>query len=99
MVLVRKRIIMIEDKEFNQVAQLSHFGGACAIIYGLIVLCGSSAMWPAVIVLAIVCGIKEFWYDYHYETTEVRGSSLLDFAMYMAGAAFAVGTVLLKSIL
>ena len=90
---------MIEDKEFNQVSQLSHFGGAAAIVYGLIVLAGMSAMWPTFIVLAIIAGVKEFWYDYHYETTEVRGSSLEDFLFYLAGGLFAIITVYIKILL
>lgn len=28
---------------------------------------------------------KEFYWDYHYEDAVTRGSSLLDFSMYMAG--------------
>ena len=91
---------MIENSEFNQVAQLSHFGGAAAIIYGSIVLFGGiSAMWPAFFILLIISGVKEFWYDYHYETTDVRGSSLEDFLFYMAGAAFAIGSVYIKTLL
>lgn len=29
--------------------------------------------------------LKEFWYDFKYEDAATRGSSLLDFSMYMAG--------------
>jgi len=29
--------------------------------------------------------IKEFWWDYKYEDAATRGSSLLDFSMYMIG--------------
>lgn len=28
---------------------------------------------------------KEFWWDYHHEDAATRGSSLLDFSMYMVG--------------
>ena len=30
---------------------------------------------------------KEFYWDYHYEDAATRGSSLLDFSMYMVGIA------------
>lgn len=29
--------------------------------------------------------IKEFWWDYKYEDAATRGSSLLDFSMYLCG--------------
>ena len=45
-------------------------------------------------VLGIVTGVavaaaafKEFYWDYHYEDAATRGSSLLDFSMYMVGIA------------
>lgn len=31
--------------------------------------------------------LKEFWWDYAYEDAATRGSSLLDFSMYLAGLA------------
>lgn len=33
---------------------------------------------------------KEFWFDIKYENANVRGSSLLDFAMYQVGLGLAL---------
>lgn len=90
---------MIDNKEFNTVAQLSHFGGGLAVIFGSIVLFGASSMWWSILILAILTFLKEFWYDFKYETPEVRGSSKLDFVMYMVGAGTAVLSVWIKSLL
>ena len=41
--------------------------------------------------ISVFATIKEFWYDEAHENPLVRGSSPLDFGMYMAGVATAVG--------
>ena len=89
---------MIQDSEFNTVAQLSHFGAGLAAIWGSIVLFGGQpAMWYAVISCVVLAGLKEFWYDYKYETVDVRGSSLEDFTFYMVGVFTAVISVYVKN--
>ena len=47
---------------------------------------------PHGVIWALAVGVpaaafKEFWWDYHYEDAATRGSSLLDFSMYMVGLA------------
>lgn len=85
----------ITPKLFNQVAQLGHFAGGLATIFGSKVLFG--ATWWALAGLAGVAALKEFWFDYKYESTEVRGSSLLDFSMYIVGGLVALGLELIKA--
>jgi hypothetical protein len=78
----------IDPKTFNRVSQLSHFG------WGAMILFAAGTLRASVLTLfaiAFVCGIaaavKEFWYDEHYETPEVRGSSLEDFVFYFLGVS------------
>lgn len=77
----------ITPKLFNQISQLAHFAGGAAIVLTVVVL-GWHALWGFVGV-AILSALKEFWYDYKYESDEVRGSSAEDFAFYMVGAGAA----------
>jgi hypothetical protein len=81
---------VIDDKTFDTVSQLAHFAGGTAIVFGLVVLTHHRpfALWAFLIVLALAA-VKEFWYDEKYETAEVRGSSIEDFAFYAFGAGFA----------
>ena len=81
----------IDAKTFNQVAQLGHFAGGAAIVLAIVVMTHEhtySVLWGFLLVL-LLAGVKEFWYDEKYETTEVRGSSLEDFTFYMIGASAA----------
>jgi hypothetical protein len=86
---------MIDDKTFNQVAQAGHFAGGAAIVLAVTVISWNRNFsifgLAAVILLA---AIKEFWYDEHYETTEVRGSSLQDFGFYVIGGILATAVCL-----
>jgi hypothetical protein len=86
-----KAAYMITPKLFNQVAQLGHFAGGSAIVLAIVVV--SHQKWYAVwgfLVVAMLAGIKEFWYDEKYETAEVRGSSAEDFLFYLLGAGLAM---------
>lgn len=76
---------MIDPKFFNFVSQMSH-----AFLGSTIVL-GTLLLWPThltavLVAYALITALKEFWYDYHYEDAITRGSSLLDFVCYQAGA-------------
>ncbi len=80
---------MISDKQFNTLAQISHFGWGTAVV-----LAGNlfHARFPVAGAWLLYAAIKEFFYDQRYETPEVRGSSLEDFLFQAAGAA--VGLIL-----
>lgn len=89
---------MINPKTFNTVAQLSHFA------WGALVITWAGLLFPRYLyeiwlVGELLAAIKEFWYDQHYEDVETRGSNLLDFSMYSAGAftAYLAGYFLLKA--
>lgn len=78
---------MIDDKTFDDVSQFAHAG--CA---AFLVLVGANLGYPwtaAGLMLLWALG-KEFIYDEKYETPEVRGSSLTDFAFYCVGIAVAL---------
>lgn len=86
---------MIPASTFDTVAQLSHFGWGA-----LIVTAPLAAGMPLRNLLWVLAGFlaltawKEFWFDFHHETPDVRGSSLKDFVFYQLGASFGVGLVL-----
>jgi len=88
-------IVTIDPKTFNIVAQLGHFAAGAAIVlaFGLWTERRAAIAW---IVLAVVTFIKEFWWDYTYETESVRGSSLLDWFVYQAGALCAFALLLTR---
>ena len=83
------RLEYVDAATFNQVAQLAHFAGGLAAVWGSIVLFGPSAMWIAVACVAGITALKEFWYDQHFETEVVRGSNLEDWAFYQLGSSVA----------
>ncbi len=89
---------MIDDKTFNQVAQLGHFAGGLAVVFGSEVLFGKKWGWLSFLILLAVAAIKEFWYDKYYETTEVRGSSSEDFTFYLIGGATALMLTLISDL-
>ena len=81
----------ITPKLFNEVSQMGHFAGGAAIVLAIVVV--SHQRWYSVygfLLVALLAGVKEFWYDEKYETTEVRGSSVEDFLFYLLGAGLAV---------
>jgi len=80
----------ISPELFNEVAQLGHFAAGLAVIWGSIVLFGSGSVWWAFGTLAVVAGVKEFWWDQHHESAVVRGSNFEDWSFYMLGATGAI---------
>lgn len=72
---------MSTDPSFDTVSQSAHFFSAAFVVH---VFHGNP--W-AIAAVVVACAVKEFWYDYKYESAEVRGSSLKDFVFYMIGAA------------
>ena len=86
----------ISPELFNEVAQLGHFAGGLAVIWGSIVLFGSGSVWWAFGTLAVVAGVKEFWWDQHHESAVVRGSNFEDWSFCMLGAMGAIVSTALK---
>ncbi len=80
-------------KLFNAISQMSHWlGGAFAVLAGY-TLFGLKGMWLSVGAVFIGAAVKEFWFDYKYESTEVRGSSLEDFLFYILGLVIGAGII------
>jgi hypothetical protein len=80
----------ISPTDYEVAAQFAHFFTAAFLVTesarfgwkGLVI--GSVGMF-------VFGAVKEFWWDWTRENPLVRGSSLLDFLMYTAGNALAVG--------
>jgi hypothetical protein len=90
----------ITPKLFNSVAQAGHFAGGAAIVLAIVVLWRATyAPFAGFSIVLLASAIKEFWFDYKYESTEVRGSSLEDFLMYLAGAGAAMIVSLVRAVL
>jgi hypothetical protein len=84
----------INPATFNAVAQTGHFvGGALAVLAPVALI---SPVWCFVggVGIVLFAAGKEFWWDYRYESTEVRGSSLEDFLFYVFGALVALAAYL-----
>jgi Negative regulator of sigma F len=74
-------------------AQSAHAGVAAAIMMGVREHAPTRVAIAILIIGAAAAAVKEFWYDYHYETVDERGSSPMDFTFYVLGLAvgFIVG--------
>jgi hypothetical protein len=87
----------ITPKLFNQVAQLGHFAGGAALVLATVVLWRDAhAPFAGFAGVCLAVALKEFWYDYKYESTEVRGSSAEDFSFYLLGAGAAAIVALVR---
>jgi len=88
---------VIDLKTFDRVSQSSHWlGGAFALI-GSVYLFGEDCKIFAGVIILVLAAVKEFWYDYKFETSEVRGSSLKDFLFYVLGVATGFAMILIHS--
>jgi hypothetical protein len=76
--------------DYEIAAQFAHFGMAGFIVSQLGRL-GWEGLLIGSIGMVAFAAVKEFGYDIHHENPLVRGSSVLDFFMYAAGVATAVG--------
>lgn len=86
---------MVDDKTFDHVAQLSHFGWGIAVVL-------AGALWgfglPAIIVWVSYAAAKEFIYDRWIEPPDIQGSNLKDFLFQFLGAAAGWCLLLLRQI-
>lgn len=80
----------ISYKEFNMVSQNSHWLAGTTWVFGTIILFGAQYLLYSVLAAVFLAALKEFWYDYKYETKEVRGSSIEDFMFYLVGLLIAL---------
>jgi len=83
--------VCIPSNFFDTMAMDSHFFSGAFAILGIVVflrwwLHPKYALLAAVIVWTTFAAAKEFWYDEDYENSTERGSSWLDFGVYMTGA-------------
>ena len=64
----------------------------CGGISAVLVACmfGTYGVLVGYGILLVFAAIKEFWYDFNYETALVRGSSLEDFMHYELGGVLGV---------
>lgn len=85
---------------FNEVAQLGHFAGGAAVVFGVTLLVivhkdpvilalATKALWIAFVALLVAVGVKEAFIDPRTESKIVAGSGLEDWALWMIGASFA----------
>ena len=79
---------MVDEKEFDFVAQLSHLGWGIAVVLLADKLFHRAASMA--ILWIIYAAIKEFYWDYKYETPEVRGSSAKDYLFQVLGALIGI---------
>jgi hypothetical protein len=85
---------VISPLDYNVSSQFAHFFTAAFLVSQLGRI-GHGTLFDAAFGMLVFAAVKEFWYDYKYETPDVRGSSLLDFSMYCAGTLVAVGLSLI----
>jgi hypothetical protein len=80
----------ISPTDYEISSQFAHFFTAAFLVsqFGLL---GRWEMIAAASAMLGFAAIKEFGYDLHHENPLIRGSSTLDFFMYAAGVALAVG--------
>lgn len=87
--------IVAAYKIIDTYAQRLHFmGGSIAVAYPAHWFGIHSMFWTVPITL-VACAIKEFWYDYKYESKILRGSSAKDFSYYTLGVIAGIGCALL----
>ena len=87
---------VVDPKFFNMVAQFSHFFAGATVYLTIGVL---FSFRIAVFMLPVGVGLaawKEFWYDMHKENPATAGSSIEDFAFYMAGIIYAMAILVFK---
>ena len=80
----------ISPLDYEIAAQFAHFFTA-AFLVSQIGRFGLKGLIIGAIGMVIFAAIKEFGYDIKHENPLVHGTSGLDFGMYLAGTALAVG--------
>lgn len=80
----------ISPRDYEIAAQFAHFGVAAFLVsqFGRL---GWEGLLISAVGMTVFAVIKEFVYDVAHENPLVRGSSTLDFFMYLSGVLTAVG--------
>ena len=81
---------VISPTDYEVAAQFAHFFTA-AFLVSQTGRFGLKGLLIGAIGMTVFAAVKEFVYDIKHENPLVRGSSTLDFTMYVAGTATAVG--------
>ena len=87
---------VISPTDYEVSSQFAHFFTAAFLVTALGHFCGHIGIILGAVGMTAWAAIKEFWYDVKHENPLVRGSSPLDFAMYMAGNVIAVALWFVK---
>lgn len=78
--------VTISASLWETTAQFSHAGVACAIVQAVRSHSSSNSLTLGVAGVAVaLAAVKEFYYDRNFETTDARGSDLMDFSFYALG--------------
>ncbi len=80
----------ISPTDYEVAAQFAHFFTS-AFLVSQIGRFGLKWLVIGAVSMLAFAAVKEFWYDVKRENSLTRGSGLLDFEMYVAGIATAVG--------
>ena len=80
----------ISPVDYEVAAQFAHFFTA-AFLVSQVARFGLIGLILGAIGMSVFAGVKEFVYDIKMENPLVRGSSTLDFFMYIAGVGTAIG--------
>jgi hypothetical protein len=81
---------VISPLDYEVAAQIAHYSTA-AFLVSQLGRFGLKWLIISAIGMTVFAAIKEFGYDQFHENPLVRGSSPLDFGMYLAGVLTAVG--------
>lgn len=86
----------ISPKDYEIAAQFAHFFSAYALVFTLATFFGTLGLVLSALGMLAWASVKEFVYDIKHENPLVRGSSILDFFMYLAGIGSAIGVALAR---
>jgi len=81
---------VISPTDYEVAAQFAHFFTAAFLVsqFGRF---GLKGLIVSAIGMVVFAGVKEFAYDVKRENPLLKGSSTLDFFMYLAGVGAAIG--------
>jgi hypothetical protein len=89
----------ITPKLFNSISQNAHMLCGSTVVFGSILLFHVKSLYYILPAYMIITGIKEFYYDQHFESKEVRGSNMEDWTFYQLGWVLAVMIYWIKGVL
>jgi hypothetical protein len=81
---------VIDPKQFNLIAQFSHFFSSAFVVLAAGHLWGTHAATIAAGIVVGYAAVKEFYFD-RSQAPDVRGSSLEDFLVQLAGVGAGLG--------